>query len=231
MTVTEVILRVAISFLVLFLLARMMGRKEISQMTFFNWTSAIGIGSITANLAVNQNLSIRNGVIALMVWTFFTLLMDMVDIKSKRGRKVTTGDPLIVIRNGQIMEGALKKSRLDIDALKAMLRQRDVFSLLDVDYAILETNGQLSVLIKENKQPVTKSDIGRFQTSSTTFPLATEVISDGKINKENLSKLKLDHSWLDQELKKADIQSVSDVFYAEVQPDGSLYFDKRNDIH
>lgn len=231
MYVIEVILRVTISFLVLFLLARMMGRKEISQMTFFNWTSAIGIGSITANLAVNQNLSIRNGVIALIVWTFFTLLMDMVDIKSKRGRKVTTGVPLIVVRNGQIMEGALKNARLDIDSLRAMLRQKNAFSLTDVDYAILETNGQLSVLKKVNKQPATQSDISGVSATTTLFPLATEVISDGKINKENLSKLKLDHSWLDQELKKANIQSVSDVFYAEVQQDGSLYFDKRVDIH
>jgi uncharacterized membrane protein YcaP (DUF421 family) len=209
----------------------MMGRKEISQMTFFNWTSAIGIGSITANLAVNQNLSVRNGVIALIVWTLFTLLMDMVDIKSKRGRKVTTGDPIIVVRNGQIMEGALKNSRLDIDALLAMLRQKNAFSLTDVDYAILETNGQLSVLKKVNKQPATQSDINGVSATTTLSPLATEVISDGKINKENLSKLKLDHSWLDQELKNANIKSVSDVFYAEVHQDGSLYFDKRDDIH
>lgn len=81
----------------------------------------------------------------------------MVDIKSKQGRKVTTGDPLIVVRNGQIMGSVLKSSRLDINALQAMLK--NIFSLIDVDYAILETNRQLSVLKKESKQAVTRSDI------------------------------------------------------------------------
>ncbi|EWG12810.1 YetF domain-containing protein [Cytobacillus firmus] len=231
MTVTEVILRVAISFILLFVLARIMGRKEISQMTFFNWTSAIGIGSITANLAVNTNLSIRNGVIALVVWTLFTLLMDMVDLKSKLGRRVTTGDALIVVKNGEVIEGALKKSRLDIDSMRAMLREKNVFSLGDVDYAILESSGNLSVLVKESKQAATKSDLNGVNPKTTIFPLATEVISDGKINKGNISKLNLDESWLAEELRKANIQSVNDVFYAEVQQDGSLYLDKRDDIH
>ncbi|WP_026585059.1 YetF domain-containing protein [Bacillus sp. J33] len=231
MTVTEVILRVTIAFLGLFLLARLMGRKEISQMTFFNWTSAIGIGSITANLAVNQNLSIRNGVIALVIWTLYTLIMGFIDIKSKLGRRVTTGDPLVVIKDGKIMESALKKSRLDLDELQALLRQKSVFSLKEVDYAILETSGYLSVLKNESQLPVTKSDIGGFSPKTSIFPLATEVISDGKVIEENLSKLNLNQTWLEQELKKENIQSVSDVLYAQVQQDGILYVDKREDFH
>lgn len=228
MTVNETILRVTISFLVLFLLARLMGRKEIGQMTFFNWASAIGIGSIAGNLAVNESTLIKDGVISLIVWTLFTILMDMLDLKSKQWRTVTTGEPLIVIKAGRIMERALKISRVDLDELQALLRQKDIFSLNDVDYAILETNGDLSVLKKESQQPVTKNDLNIMSPKKDLIPLPTEVIADGKVNSKNLSKLKLDNNWLDRELQKAKIHSAEDVFFAQVQQDGTLYIDRKN---
>ncbi|MDM5224897.1 DUF421 domain-containing protein [Cytobacillus sp. NJ13] len=228
MTVNETILRVTIAFLVLFLLARLMGRKEIGQMTFFNWATAIGIGSIAGNLAVNASSPIKDGVIALIVWTLFTIMLDMIDLKSKQGRRVTTGDPLIVIKAGRIMEGALKESRVDLEELQALLRQKDIFSLKNVDYAILETNGELSILKKESEQPVTKRDLNISRPKKILFPLPTEVISDGKVNTENLSKLKIDRNWLDRELEKANIQSIEDVFFAQVQQDGTLYIDTKN---
>ncbi|RBP96023.1 uncharacterized membrane protein YcaP (DUF421 family) [Cytobacillus firmus] len=228
MTVNETILRVTISFLVLFLLARLMGRKEIGQMTFFNWATAIGIGSIAGNLAVNESTRIKDGVIALIVWTLFTILMDMIDLKSKQGRTVTTGEPLIVIKAGRIMERALKISRVDLDELQALLRQKDIFSLNDVDYAILETNGELSVLKKESQQPVTKNDLNIMSPIKDLIPLPTEVIADGKVNSKNLSKLKLDNNWLDRELQKAKIHSSEDVFFAQVQQDGTLYINRKN---
>ena len=93
MDASQLLLRVAIAFFVLFVLTRIMGRKEISQMTFFNFVSAIAIGSIAANLAVNSNLSILNGVLALMGWTVFTLAIAFIDIKFKKARKITTGEP------------------------------------------------------------------------------------------------------------------------------------------
>ncbi|MGN7177428.1 hypothetical protein BK139_13610 [Paenibacillus sp. FSL R5-0490] len=228
MPVSETILRVTISFLVLFLLARLMGRKEIGQMTFFNWASAIGIGSIGGNLAVNDSTRIKDGVIALVFWTLFTIVMDMIDLKSKQGRSVTTGDPLIVIKAGRIMESALKTARVDLDELQALLRQKDIFSFKDVDYAILETNGDLSVLKKTSQQAVTKKDLNISSPNRALFSLPTEVIADGKVNSENLTKLELDENWLEGELKKADIRSVEDVFFAQVQQDGTLYFDQKD---
>lgn len=230
MEIPELIVRISLGFIVLFILARIMGRKEISQMTFFNFVSAIAIGSIAANLAVNQNLSIQNGVLALAGWTAFTLVMDLIDIKSKKARKVTTGDPITVIKEGKIVERALKKSRLDIDALKTMLRQKNIFSLADVDYAIFETNGNLSVMPKEPKQPLTKSDMNKVNPSKKMVPLPTEVITDGMVLTNNLTKLKLDQAWLDQQLQQAGIKSASDVFYAEVQQDGTLFTDNRDNL-
>jgi uncharacterized membrane protein YcaP (DUF421 family) len=225
----ELIIRIAIGFLVLFTLTRIIGRKEVSQMTFFNFTSAIAIGSIAANLVVNSNLSIRHGILALAGWSVFTLLMDLIDIKSKEARKVTTGDPIIVIKEGKIVERALRKSRLDVDALNAMLRQKNIFSLADVNYAFFETNGNLSVLPKETKQPLTKSDMN-IMTQTKQYPLPTEVITDGRILSSNLSKLNLDEQWLEQQLQNAGVDSVSDVFFAQVQQDGTLFIDSKNNM-
>ncbi len=231
MGIWELVLRIAVSFIVLFCLARIVGRKEISQMTFFNFVSAIAIGTIAGSLAVNQDLSIRNGVIALAGWATFTLLMSVLDIKSKSIRKVTNGDPIIVIKDGQVSVDALRKTRLDMDTLRVMLRQQhNVFKIEDVDYAIFETNGKLSVLKKGLQQPLTKGDMNRVPTPNV-YPIAAEVISDGTVNTKNLSKLHLDENWLEQQLQQAGVNSPADVFYAEVQQDGTLHVDKGNTLH
>lgn len=228
--ISELIVRITLGYVILFILTRIMGRKEISQMTFFNFVSAIAIGSIAANLVVSQNLSIRNGIIALIGWSVFTLIMDFIDIKSKKARIVTTGNPIIVIKEGKIIEQGLRKSRLDLDSLKAMLRQKNIFSVADVDYAIFETNGRLSVIKKEPIQSVTKSDMNITSMQKNIFSIPTEVISDGKVLVDNLSKLGLDESWLKQQLKQTGIGSVQEVFYAEVQKDGSLFIESKDNL-
>lgn len=230
MDLSQLIIRIALGFMVLFALARIMGRKEISQMTFFNFVSAIAIGSIAANLVVSRDLSVRNGVIALVGWAVITLAMDFIDIKFKAARTLTTGQPVIVIRDGKIMEDSLRKVRLDVDKLEALLREKDVFSTAEVDYAIFETSGKLSVMKKENKQSVTKGDIQLLNMKQKVTPIATEVVSDGKVNAKNLTKLHLNQDWLNQQLKQQGINSIDEVFYAEVQQDGTLYVDNKNDI-
>ncbi|MCM3575159.1 DUF421 domain-containing protein [Mesobacillus subterraneus] len=226
----ELLLRIAIGFVVLFSMARWAGRKEISQMTFFNLVSAIAFGSIAAALVVNPSVSILNGIIALLGWAAFTVLTDQIHIKSKKARKLLMGDPVIVIKKGEIMEDALRQARLDTDSLKAMLREKSIFSLSDVDYAIFETDGKLSVMKKEGKQTVTKSDMNIAMPSGNFVPLSTELVSDGRVNVQNLNKMNKDRTWLDEQLQQSGVQSLDDVFYAEVQPDGNLYIDKRNDF-
>jgi uncharacterized membrane protein YcaP (DUF421 family) len=227
MDIPELVTRIVLSFLILLTLTRIMGRQEISQTTFFTFVSAITIGTIGGSLVTNNILSIRNGVIALIGWSILTLAMELIDIKSKKARVLIEGQPIIVIKDGQIMEDSLRKARLDIDTLNAMLREKSAFSVSDVQYAIFETDGKLSVMKKEEKQSLTKSDMNI--SSVNVFPIPTAVIADGKVNSESLSKLNLDKEWLDQQLKQSGVETISEVFYAEVQKDGSLYVDKRSD--
>lgn len=230
MTISALILRLVIAFITLLVVTRIMGRKELSEMTFINFVSGITIGAMTANLVINSNVSIRNGVLALVGWGAITIFMGYIDIKSKKARNFIEGQPSILIKKGQIMEAQLRKERLDVDALNALLRQKNVFSVSDVEYAIFEIDGKLSVMKKESKQLVTKNDLNIQQVTTDVFPISTAVISDGKINIENLKKLNLSKHWLDQQLQTAGVHSISDIFYAEVQKDGTLYIDNNNDV-
>lgn len=228
MQVSLLIFRLFLSFVVLMALTRWMGRKEISQMTFFNFVSAISIGTIAASLAIDPSLSIRNGLLALFAWTLFTVVTGILDMKSKTARTIFEGKPVIVIKKGEILEDELLRTRLDMDALQTLLRKKNVFSLSEVEYAIFEIDGTLSVLKKEEKHPLTKSDMNIDQTSSAIFPIPTAVVSDGQILHDNLMKLNLDENWLDQQIHSAGGRQ-EDVFYAEVQKDGTLFIDYKDD--
>ncbi|WLV25317.1 DUF421 domain-containing protein [Aciduricibacillus chroicocephali] len=225
MSITTLLLRLGLSFIVLFLLTRIMGRKEISQMTFFNFVSAISIGTIGASLAIDSSISMRNGLLALFGWAIFTLLLGWLNIKSEAARKIISGQPVIVIKDGKIMEEQLKTMRLDMESLNSLLRENNVFSLKDVDYAIFETDGKLSVLKKQEKQPLVQKDFNKQPSKQKIFPIPTSVITDGQVLTGNLEKLDIDCKWLDQQLQMAGVQSYDDVFYAEVQEDGSLHVD------
>lgn len=219
MNIPEVLIRIAVSFLVLFALARLMGRKEIAQMTFFNFVSAIAIGSIAANLVLSPNVTIRNGVIALAGWA----------IKSRKARVLLEGQPLIVIKDGKVMEDSLRKARLDIDALSALLRQKNIFSISDADYAVFETDGKLSVLKKVGKRPLTQSLAAQGNpVPKDAYPVGTAVISDGQLVSQNLDGLNLSQEWIEDQLQQSGA-SLSDVFYAEVQQNGTLYVDYKDD--
>jgi uncharacterized membrane protein YcaP (DUF421 family) len=230
LSLTELAVRLLLAFSILLIVTRITGRKEIQQVTFFNFVSAITIGTIGGAFVTSNEFSIRNGVIAIVGWGLLTILMEFIDIKSKKARPILEGKPEIVVKKGKIMEDTLRKTRLDVDELNALLRKKNVFSLQDVDYAIFETDGTISVMKKQPQQPLTRSDMGMNATNETRFPLATGVIFDGEVNQQNLTKLKLDKHWLDQELKKSGVKAVADVFYAEVQQDGSLYIDTRDDV-
>lgn len=228
MTLLDVTLRILVAFFVLIILTRIMGRKEIGQLTFFNFVSAIAVGTIGASIVVDSSLSIRNGVYILAGWTLLTLIFGYIDIKSRKARILLDGNPIIVIKDGKVMDNEMRKARLDLDLLKAMLRKKNAFSIAEVDYAILETDGKLSVLKKEEEQPLTKKN-NLNSISTKIFPATTQLISDGSIIKSNVEKLNLSEEWVHHQLHQAGLNSLSEVFYAEIQKDGTLYVDQVND--
>lgn len=217
----EMILRSTLSFFTILLLARIIGKKQLSQLTFFHYITGITIGSIAAEISANQEIQFWDAIVSLIWWTVLTLLISFIAIKSSKARFLFDDRPTILIQNGTIIKHGMKKARLHTDELSMLLREQGIFSFDEVLYAVFETNGELSVLKKPAKSVATKQDV----KADTTIPpyMPTEVISDGKINMKNLNEINLTAEWLQNNLKKKNIENVEDVYFAQVLENGSLY--------
>ncbi len=166
-----------------------------------------------------------NGLIAMIWWALLTLLMSYIALKSQKIRVILDDEPTIVMHGGKLLEKSMKKSRLSMNDLNMLLREQGIFSIKDVDYAILETNGNLSVLKKAGQEPATKKDVNAPAPQPKYIPV--EIISDSKIVKKNLTELGLTEEWVYEQLKKQGIGQIKQVYYAEIQADGSLHVDSR----
>lgn len=228
MSIPELFLRLFLSFATLLTLTRIIGRKQIAEMTFFNFASSISIGSISASLALDHSISVRNGMIALLAWSFFTLILGVLSIKSKSARIAVAGQPLLLMQNGQIIEEALRKARLDLNQFRFLLRQEKAFSLKEIEFAIFETNGQLSIQKKEGLQAATKKDVSAPSSIHSIYPMPFPVILDGQFDTESLEQFGVNREHVLQLLKEHSISSVSSVFYAELDTDGTLYVSSRS---
>lgn len=222
--VFQLLLRTTVTFIVLLTLARILGNKQMSHLTFFNYITGITIGSIAANIISLDNKPFINEFMGLIWWCILTGLTGYINLKSGNIRHIIDGQPTILIKKGKIMKQSLSSSRLNMDDLSMLLRKQNIFSITEVEYAILEPDGNLSVMEKQSQQPVTKADM-EVPTCTTEY-IPSEIIVDGKIINHNLKELNLSKNWLKEQLKQQNITSIKDVFYAEIQSDGTLVIDK-----
>ena len=223
----EMILRVTLSFFVLLVLARFLGKKQVSQLTFFHYVTGITIGSIAGEIASESGTHFLNGLISMIWWALLTMLMSFIALKSQKMRVILDDEPTIVMHGGKLLEKSMKKSRLSLNDLNMMLREQGIFSIKDVDYAVLETSGTLSILKKTGQEPATKKDVNASAPQPKYIPM--EIISEFKIVKKNLKELGLTEEWVYEQLKKQGIGQIEQVYYAEIQADGSLHLDSRAD--
>ena len=157
--VWEMTLRSVVTFVTLLLLTRIMGKKQLSQLSYFHYITGITIGSIAGEISAQTETHYINGYISLLWWFIFTMIMSYILLKSKNARKILDDEPTIIIKNGVILERSLKSLRLHLDDVMMMLREQCVFSLQDVDWAIMENNGKLSILKKTDQLEATRTDV------------------------------------------------------------------------
>ena len=218
-----IILKTTLAFLLLLLIARLLGKKQMSQMTFFNYMTGITIGSLAANIISNDDNSLFEEILGLIWWGALTILLTYATLKSEKLRSLVDGEPVILIREGSIQKNSLKTTRISIEDLSMMLREQYIFSITEVDYAVLEPNGKLSILKKQAKLSLTQEDMNIVTPSPRYLPC--QLVIEGKISYDNLKDNHLDISWLNKQLEIQNINDVSQVLYAELQSDGSLYID------
>ena len=214
------LLRVFLSFFVLLILTRLIGKKQLGQLNVFTYITGIAIGNMAGTLILDRSITVLDGIFGMGSWTVFIFIVEFVSLKSGKMRNVLDGQPTIVIKKGLIQHKELKKMRLNVDDLTMLLRTNNIFSIKDVNYAILEPNGDLSVLKIEGEQQVTKKDMDVKLKNIPYIP--SEIIVDGKVVCKNLTELGKTEEWLDNELKAKNISNIKDVLYAELQSDGSL---------
>lgn len=225
--VWEMTFRSIATFATLLLLTRIMGKKQLSQLSYFHYITGITIGSLAGEISANSDTHFINGFIALFWWFLLTMLMSYILLKFKKARKILDDEPTIIIKEGKVLERSLKSLRLHIDDVMMLLREQSIFTIKDVDWAIMENNGQLSVLKKTDQLEATRQDVKAALIEPKYFP--TDIISDGRLIRENLIELDLTEDWVMKKLRKKNIHDVKDVFYAQLQSDGSLFIDERDD--
>lgn len=219
----EIMIRTSASFILLMIVAHILGKQTISQMTYHDFTAAIMIGAITANMAFNIQLKFWNIITSLIVFSFITFLITFLSLKNRRARKWFSGEPTVVIENGKILENNLKKLKYTLDSLNQALREKEIFNIEEVEYAILEPDGHLSILKKAPYRNVTLKDLS-ILTSAPKENFPVELIMDGKIIEKNLEENNIFKDWLYQELEKRSV-TVKDVFYAVKGTNNQLVFD------
>ncbi|MBL5769174.1 hypothetical protein B5V88_15735 [Heyndrickxia sporothermodurans] len=221
----EVILRSIITLIVLFFLTKMLGRKQISQLSLFEYIIGIVVGGIAAEISTGVGQNFLNGMYSLLIWALIPVLLTYLSLKSKKVRDFLDGAPVVVIKDGKIQEDSLMKEKHTVDDLASLLRKKNAFNIADVEFAVLEPSGELNVLLKKEKQPITPKDV-QLQVAPEKEPKT--VISEGMILDEALGFTGYNRSWLKAELEKLNV-ALDNVFLGQVDAYGKLTVDIYDD--
>jgi len=221
----HIFIRSIVFIIVLIIMTRLLGKKQLSEISFFEYVSGITIGSIAGEVIMGLDDNIGHGILAILVFSLITLLVDILALKSKKFRDIVEGTGTIFIKDGKIMEDSLKKEKYSMSELESLLRQKSVFNMADVEFAILEPKGDLSVLLKKENRPLTSKDMN-LKVANDKVPQT--VIMDGSILNDAMAAAGKDRNWLHTELDKLGV-TIENVFMAQVDSYGDLTIDVYDD--
>ena len=195
-------IRTIILYIIVLIVMRLMGKREIGQLQPFELAISIMIADLAAVPMSDTGIPITNGIIPILGLLVMHLLISLINLKSFKARELICGRPTILIYRGKIDEKALKKERFTINELEERLRGNNVINIGDVEYAILETSGQITVIQKPSKRNTIPADFG-IEPDYEGIPY--DLVIDGKIMKENLRKINKDEKWLRKQVGKFNI--------------------------
>ena len=204
----KVILTSLLSVVSLFVIAKIMGHKQMAQLDFFDYITGITIGSIAAELATELEAPWKP-LIAMIVYGIVALGLTILAHKFPKTRKYVNGTPTIVMDNGKLYRENMKKAKLELSEFMVLCRQEGYFNLNDIQTAVFEYNGRITILPKSEKRPLTPEDMN---ITPEKAGICTEIIMDGRILHENLKRLGLDLTWLDKQLKKQKYDNAKEIY-------------------
>ncbi|MEH7177734.1 DUF421 domain-containing protein [Neobacillus vireti] len=221
----DLIIRSFVFMALLFLMTKILGKKQISELSFFEYVSGITIGSIAGEAITGLEKNMFQGMAAIIIFSLATLLVDILALKSKSFRDIVDGRGTVLIKDGKVLEENLKKEKYTIDELSALLRQKDIFRVADVEFAVLEPRGDLSTLLKKENRPLTPKDLNM---KVPTEKEPQTIIMDGSILDEALRSAGKSRGWLTTELEKLEV-TLDNVFIGQVDSYGELTVDLYDD--
>ncbi|MCD9025333.1 DUF421 domain-containing protein [Cohnella silvisoli] len=221
----EISYRTFIAVGALFIFTKVLGKRQVSQMSMFEYITGIAIGNIIGYISLDTDRKWYIGLVAVFVWALVSLGMAFMQIKSKKARDFIDSKGRILIKDGKVLEDNLKKERLTSDELMEQLRKKNAFKLADVEFAIMEPSGDINVLLTRENQPLTPKHLG-IKVAPEQEPQM--VIMDGKIMDEPLATIGLSREWLNTELEKLGA-AIENVYLGQVDSYGQLSVDLFDD--
>lgn len=218
MEVGKVILTSLLSAAALFIIAKIMGHKQMAQLDFFDYITGITIGSMAAELATELETPWKP-LIAMIIYGGISVSLSIIANKSLKTRKFINGTPTIIMNNGKLYRENMKKAKLDLSEFMVMCRQAGYFNINDIQTAIFEYNGNLTILPVSNKRPLTPEDM---QLAPPTEEICTELIMDGRILGENLKRMGLDENWLNKQLKSQGYHNAKEIYFGVCDQNNQL---------
>ena len=220
----EIMLITAIRTLILYFFVitalRLMGKREIGQLQPFELVVILMISDLAAIPSEDVGIPLISGIIPMMVLVLMSISLSYLELKSEKARDILNGTPSILIERGRIVEHELVRNRLPLTDLVEELRMRSIPNIADVEFAILETNGQISVLPKSSNRPVTPEDL-KLQPAYEGLPIV--FIMDGILQKSAFDLSGKDRAWLDKQIKKHQLKGIEEVLFACLDSSDHLY--------
>lgn len=207
------------SIIAIFLLTKLMGYRQMSQMSMFDYVNGITMGSIAAEMATSLDTGFEKPLVAMIVYALVSLLLSTISSKSIKARRMLEGAPLVLLNNGEIYRHNLRKAKIDVSELLVQCRINGYFDISKLQTAILEGNGKISFLQKATNRPLTPADV---QLSPQQDYMVANVILDGKVMDENLRHTGKDEKWLLDQIKGQGAKRVEDVLLASCDSNNKL---------
>lgn len=205
--------RTILVLVILFFITKMMGKKQISELNFFDYVVGITIGSIAADISLDIEKDMIAGIAALFIYGGISYIISLVSMKSILARRFFIGVPTVLVEKGKIIESGLKKSKIDVNDLLMEARENGYFNLDEIDYSLMEVNGNISFLPKEKEKPATKRDM---KIKCSNEGLTVNAIIDSKYMVNNMKAINKDKEWLDHELKVKGYDSYDNILLATI---------------
>lgn len=207
------------SIIAIFLLTKLMGYRQMSQMSMFDYVNGITMGSIAAEMATSLDTGFEKPLVAMIVYALVSLLLSTVSSKSIKARRMLEGAPLVLLNNGEIYRHNLRKAKIDVSELLVQCRINGYFDISKLQTAILEGNGKISFLQKATDRPLTPADV---QLSPQQDYMVANVILDGKVMDENLRHTGKDEKWLLDQIRGQGAKRIEDVLLASCDSNNKL---------